>query len=140
MMTSLDQLWKLMEDLEPRFGGSAAARAQARTLPVNVWEDETSFHVEAELPGYRIEDLEIELTGPKLTLHGKRVELGQEGLLPLQRERRGGEFSRTLEFPVAMDGEGAHAQLKNGVLGIRLPKAKSAQPRKITVQSLDRTA
>lgn len=139
MTTAIDRLWQLMEDLEPNFGGLGRAEAR-RVIPVNVWEDETSFRVEMELPGFRIEDVELEVTGPKLALRAKNALPEREGVGILRRERESREFSRSLEFPVAIDGDKVEARMTRGVLTIRLPKSPSAQPRKIAVRAADRTS
>jgi HSP20 family protein len=52
-----------------------------------------------------------------------------------RRERRYGKFSRTIQLPRDLDPEKVRAELRNGLLTIRIPKLASAKPRQIEVQA-----
>lgn len=106
--------------------------------PLNIWEDERNFFVEAELPGLRMEDLEVTMLGDELTLKGERKDPEFKGAAYHRRERGAGRFVRSIRLPAAVDGEHVKASLQDGVLSISLPKAKEAQPRKIQVKNLDK--
>lgn len=123
-------------DLFERGGDRAAARGQ-RFPAVNVWEDEEKLYAEAEVPGLRMEDLEILVQGNELTLKGERKFREQEGVAFHRRERGTGSFCGVVALPVAVDVEKVEAVLENGVLTVRLPKATSARPRKIEVKALN---
>lgn len=103
--------------------------------PVNVWEDEGNLYAEAELPGLKMDDLEVFVLGEDLTIKGKRG--GQE--LPQatyhRRERGAGEFSRVIRLPVDVNADKVGATLRDGVLTVTLPKAESVLPRRIEVKS-----
>ncbi|MBN8644093.1 MAG: Hsp20/alpha crystallin family protein [Planctomycetes bacterium] len=109
--------------------------AESKPFPaLNVWHDEKAFYVEAELPGFTMENIEISLVGPELTLTAaRRIDSGEEGATFLRRERVSGSFSRTIRLPVIVDPEKVTAKLTNGVLTVSLPKAPEALPRKIAV-------
>jgi HSP20 family protein len=116
-----------------------AAGVQPVFPALNVWEDEGAVHVEAELPGWTLDELEIGMTGPALTIAGKRREKPEDGAgrtLRL-RERRSGQtsFERTLEFRTPIDADAVAATLKDGVLTVTLPKAAEAKPRKIEIRT-----
>jgi HSP20 family protein len=102
---------------------------------VNVWEDGETLVVEAELPGLKLEDLEIFVTGNnQLTLKGERkVDAPEKGLRHRQ-ERGFGKFVRTLTLPFAVDANNVDARFENGVLQIKLAKHESAKARKIVVK------
>jgi HSP20 family protein len=105
--------------------------------PVNVWADGDAVRLEAELPGMRLEDLEIFVTGnDQLTLKGERKppEVG-ENAVKHRQERGFGSFVRVLPLPFAVDSNQVEARLENGVLRLRLPKHETAKPRKIVVKS-----
>ncbi|HVZ94056.1 MAG TPA: Hsp20/alpha crystallin family protein [Phycisphaerales bacterium] len=103
--------------------------------PVNVREDENAYTVEAELPGFKMEDVAITLTGNELTVSGSRQCDGEaEGSTWRRRERISGQFSRTLVLSDGVSADKVDASLLNGVLTITLPKAESAKTRKITVR------
>lgn len=107
---------------------------RARAFPaVNAWENEDSIFVEAEVPGMKMEDLEVEVLGRDLCIKGSRTEERSEDTNYHRQERVYGEFTRHLTLDTDVDAEGVKAALKDGVLTITLPKAASAKARKITV-------
>jgi HSP20 family protein len=126
-----------MERLMGAFVSPQPARAAAFHPPVNVWEDEHALHVESELPGYTLENLNITTLGDELTIAGSRQVSTPENNAYLRRERSAGatEFSRTLKIGIPFDAEKVQASLKQGVLTITLPKVAAAKPRKIEVKT-----
>lgn len=109
-----------------------------RSFPaLNVWDDNDCVHVEAELPGVAMEDIEINVVGGELSIKGARKPLnGGNGNRTFHRQERAvGEFSRFLTLPDAIDADKVEATLKNGVLAIKLPKAETAKPRRIQVHA-----
>jgi len=107
----------------------------APTFPaLNLWEDERNLFVEAELPGLKLEDLEIFVQGEELTIKGERKCCAEEGASFHRRERPTGNFRRTVALPMRVDPENVEARLQNGVLTITLPKAQEVLPRKIEVK------
>jgi HSP20 family protein len=116
-------------DLRPRCWG--------RSFPaVNVWEDDEKLYAEAEVPGLKMEDLEILVKGDELTIEGERKGVEQEGVAYHRRERGTGSFCSVVQLPVDVDVDRVEANLENGVLTITMPKAESARPRKIEVKAL----
>jgi HSP20 family protein len=107
---------------------------EGRVPALNIWESEGQVHAEAEVPGLRMEDLEILVKGSELTIKGERKASESAGVGYHRRERGTGPFSGTVRLPVEVDVEKVEAQLENGVLTITLPKAASALPRKIAVR------
>lgn len=103
---------------------------------VNVWEDAESVYVEAELPGLKLEDIELVVVGDELTIKGKRKEVCEEEVCYHRRERGSGSFSRVFRLPVAVNAEKVEATLRDGVLNVIMPKAEEAKPRKIEVKAL----
>lgn len=101
---------------------------------VNLWEDAERVHVEAELPGLQLANLEVQVTGDELTISGERSTLAPEGAAFHRRERGAGSFSRVVHLPCAVDAEGVQAALQQGVLTVTLPKAAEARPRRIEVK------
>lgn len=118
------------------FGGEVPVPfGTAKPFPaLNMWHDAGAFHVEAELPGFSMNDVEISLKGRELTLNAtRRTETGADNAEFLRRERATGTFSRTVRLPVAVDADKVTARLSSGVLSITLPKAAEVLPRKIAV-------
>jgi len=100
---------------------------------LNVWEDEGSFYAEAELPGYKLSDLEITVVKNELTLKGERQLPEDENRTYHRRERPQGAFSRVLYLPAEVNADKVEATFSDGVLHLQLPKAEAAKPRKIPV-------
>jgi len=115
--------------------GNVFAPFAARAFPaLNVWEDDQKLYVEAELPGFAMDDLDVSITGDELTIKGERKEEAAEDVTYHRRERGVGRFSRVLRLPIEVDAEKVAATLRNGVLSLTLPKAQAVMPRKIEVK------
>jgi HSP20 family protein len=101
---------------------------------VNIWDEGENLHAEAEVPGLKLDDLEILIRGSELTIQGERKGVDQEGVKYHRRERGAGSFCNRVELPVEIDADRVEATLDNGVLTLVMPKASSALPRKIEVK------
>lgn len=115
-----------------------AAMNQSRLgMPaVNMWEDESAVHVEAEFPGLTMHDVEVTLDGPTLTIKGTRREQPtDEKTRVLRRERATGEFGVSVSVPGELDHERVSATLEHGVLLVTLPKAAASKARKIEIKT-----
>jgi len=103
---------------------------------LNVWEADSTFHVEAELPGLEMKDVELFITGGnQLRIKTERKPIQVEKGKWLRNERIFGSFVRLIDLPAAVDAEKVKAKLDNGVLHIELPKHESARPRKIDIKT-----
>jgi HSP20 family protein len=99
----------------------------------NVFEQDDTLLVEMEVPGVKNEQIDISVAGDELSVRIDRPEIEQEGVTFHRRERPVGAFTRVLRLPVEVDADKVEAELRDGVLTIKLPKAESAKPRKINV-------
>jgi HSP20 family protein len=97
--------------------------AQREVPPMNIWEDESCFRIEAELPGYSMNDLEVTVMGDQVTIKGARQAPNVEGATYLRRERAAGTFKRTWTLPAEIDADRVEASLTNGILLLTLPKS-----------------
>ncbi|MBL8745228.1 MAG: Hsp20/alpha crystallin family protein [Phycisphaerae bacterium] len=108
--------------------------AMPRFPAINLWQNDTSVFIEAELPGFRPEDIDITVQRDEITLKGSRtLPEPPEGARPIRQERASGTFERVIRLPFAVANEKAVADFKNGVLTLTLPKPAEAQPRKVRV-------
>jgi len=105
--------------------------------PVNLLEERgQGLAVMAELPGVEPSSLKIAGQGRTLTISGeRRRETPTDSAAYHRRERPFGEFSRSIQLPDDFDLAKASASCAAGVLTVRIPKAESAKPRQIAVQS-----
>jgi HSP20 family protein len=112
--------------------GSRTSGAGAFPL-VNVFSDGEDFVLVAEVPGVKKEDLEIQVRGDTLRIHGKKTIAHDDSASVHRRERTAGQFDRTLTLPAEIDAAKVSADYRDGVLTLRLPRAESAKPRTVTI-------
>lgn len=131
------QMQQLQNDMNRLFGRVDGRGWEGGVFPaLNVWEEDEALLVEAELPGLRMEDLEIFVTGNnQLTIKGQRQPCFPEKCTPHRQERSYGAFVRTLTLPFAVDDSRVEAKLENGVLFLHLPKHEKSKPRRIAVKA-----
>ena len=108
----------------------------AFSLAVDVAEDENEYTVRASTPGIAEDEMDITIENNVLTIAGEfQSEVEKEGAQYLVRERRTGQFRRSLSLPATVDEEGITANFDSGVLTIHLPKAEVAKPKRIAIES-----
>jgi HSP20 family protein len=103
--------------------------------PVDILEKGDDLLIRAELPGVKIEDLDVRVEDDVLHLQGQRQETEVEEGRSYRRERSYGAFARSFSLPTTVDAAKIRAQLRQGVLEIVLPKAEEAKPRKVEIQA-----
>ena len=101
--------------------------------PVDVYETGEEIVVIADVPGARGEDVDVSYEDGTLTIRAGVSRPAAAGGRSLLSEYGVGDFTRTLRFGQALDVAGASANVSNGVLTLRLPKAAEARARKIQV-------
>jgi HSP20 family protein len=97
-------------------------------------ESADAYVISADLPGVEEEDVDISLTGNRLSISGHREQSRQEeGLRYHTSERVFGRFTRSFSLPDGADPEHLRAEIANGVLTIAVPKKPELQPKRISV-------
>mgnify|MGYP000740068895 CR=1 FL=1 len=123
---------------ESLFTPSGAQRG-ASFAAVDLSETDDAFHLEAELPGVRADEVEFLVDGRELTLRVRREEVAPESSTDAptrsRRERPVGAFERKFELPSPVDADAVEASLELGILKVRLTKVAADQPRRIAVQA-----
>ena len=101
---------------------------------VELSEDKNNFLVAAELPGLKMEDIEVTLLDGVLTISGERKQERnvEEGAVH-RSERYFGRFERSLTLPSEVAADGVKADYKDGLLTVTLPKTEAAKPKKIGI-------
>jgi HSP20 family protein len=132
-------LGRLRSDLDrlfgDYFGDLERGFVPARGSPaVNLWESESSIQAEAEVPGVRMEDLDLHVVGNELVIRGAPKAGEPAGVTYHRQERGTGQLGRIIRLPAEVDATKVRATLKDGVLTVTLPKAEAARPRKIEVK------
>ncbi|MDX1435255.1 MAG: Hsp20/alpha crystallin family protein [Anaerolineales bacterium] len=103
-------------------------------LPLNVVAQDEAFEITALVPGLESEDVRIEIVENTVSIRGEmKAPDGEVSFL--LREIPAGEFRRTIRLPVDLDSDGAEAEISNGVLTLRVPKAEAVRPKMIEVKA-----
>ena len=120
---------------DPFFRTDFPARStqQAAFAPTfNVVERQDAYYITADVPGVREDDIDVTVQDNYLVISGSRnAEERQEGDNYYVYERRYGNFSRAFSLPDNADADAVEADMKNGVLEVRVAKRESARPRKV---------
>jgi HSP20 family protein len=108
---------------------------RAQTLGVNIREEADAFVLSALVPGLKAEDLNIQVLEDVVRIAGEYPQNGTNESNYLVRELPIGSFARTFRLPAPIDADHVEAEITDGVLSLRLPKAESARPRQIKVNA-----
>jgi HSP20 family protein len=121
--------------LNPAQNGSSATSGTppARRPQYEITETDAGYTLEVSLPGVSREGLEITDEDGELTITGKRAVAFPEGREVLHRETSDASFELVLTHDNTIDAEKIEAELRDGVLQLKLAKAESAKARKISV-------
>jgi HSP20 family protein len=110
-----------------------AADTRALRPRVDVLEDERGITLLADLPGVPRDQLDIKVDGETLTIEGTVATATPQALQPAYVELRVPRFRRAFTLSRELDAGHIEANLKDGVLSLRIPKLEHAQPRRISV-------
>lgn len=115
-----------------REGGWSGISAPA----IDMYQTDNEVVVKATIPGFKADQVQINLTGDVLTLKG---EVKQEDERKDQawhiREHRFGAFERSVALPTAVKTDKAEAVFENGILTVTLPKANEVKPKTINIKA-----
>lgn len=135
----MNQMYKLLTQV----GGpdaappGAATGAPAWAPPVDICERQDGYVLTVELPGVKVEDLEIAFQDGLLTIQGERsrTQDAPEEQFHLL-ERRYGHFRRSITLPRHVQADAIEASTEDGVLHVRVPKVEEAKPTRIEVHAV----
>jgi len=135
-------IWREMDQLQREMNRLFEASSGLRTInslrfpAVNIWTNEEGQFISAEMPGFNVDDINIDATADTLTISGERKrEEASEDSRYHRQERGYGKFSRTIQLPFMIDTESVKASYKDGILNIKLERAEADKPKKIAVKS-----
>lgn len=107
-------------------------------LPVNIYAEADGYTFVAVVPGVKADELSIEAEGNIVKIGGETIApavSADEKVRTLRNEIAYGKFNRAFELPEEIDADKIEANLENGVLTVRVPKAETVKPRTIKVQA-----
>ncbi|ADJ14989.1 Hsp20/alpha crystallin family protein [Halalkalicoccus jeotgali] len=108
---------------QPGFDQDVFGMGGANRMSVDLADRDAEFVVTADAPGFSKEEIDVRVTGRRLTIEAEREEhTEEEEETYLRSERHSESLRRTLQLPEPVEEEGVSATYKNGVLTITLPK------------------
>jgi len=130
--------WDPLRDLialHEQIGQLVGTDAPGWTPPVDMYETATDFILTADLPGLSRDQIDVSVDENRVIIRGERA--GGPIDLPCEQfhrvERGHGRFSRSLPLPDAVDVGRVSADLKDGVLTVRIPKARGRGASRVSV-------
>jgi HSP20 family protein len=103
-------------------------------IPLDVIAEGDDFILVAYVPGVNADDLQIEILENVVTIKGEfHSDLAEEAKM-LRNEIPTGSFARSMRLPSLLNASGAEAEVINGVLKLRVPKAEEAKAKQIKVK------
>ena len=134
MMTLREAMDRLFDDaftrpINLRDGGWSAPA-------VDMYQTDDEVVVKVALPGFKADEVQINVTGDVLSLRGelKREQEEKDKAWHI-REHRWSSFERSVALPTQVKADGANADFENGILTITLPKAEEVKPKTISVKA-----
>ena len=134
MATAHHRFNRLMDDPFFRTDRESAEEMGTWYPVVDMFENDDSFVIKAELPGMGKDDIAVDVKDRVLTLKGERNydnEVKEENYY--RRERSYGKFQRAFSLPTDVDSDKIKADFKDGLLKIEVPKPVEQKPKQITI-------
>jgi HSP20 family protein len=135
----IDVIGHEFDNVLGRFFGPQSNGGQGRAMMtpfgVDIREDADHLYLEADMPGFKKDEVEITFENQTLTISAEKREAKQDEKQGdwLLNERRYARFLRSFTLPPTVDGNKVDAKLEDGVLRVTLNKREETKPRKITV-------
>jgi HSP20 family protein len=135
--SELDRLRRDLSQVLTTPGAQVGLDSPAGVYPfLNVTEDQDNFYIRSEVPGMTMDELDVSVSGRNVTVSGERkIPAEDQRVRYHRREREAGKFRRQFNLSTDIESERVEAKYRHGMLMIILPKAESAKPRKIPINS-----
>jgi len=132
----LSSLHREMDDLFRRTFGQTMETKGVVSPAINTYSKGNTFCVEVEIPGVKMEDLDVSVDGDILTLRGERKESKEvKDEDYMVRESQFGTFIRRMTLPEGVNTDQIHASFDNGILKISMPvEKKLSTGRKVRIE------
>lgn len=140
---SLTELMRVSQSLMDRLDSMPMEGMSGRVvnpIPFDMAETPDALLIEAYLPGFRRDDISVEVRDRRLAIKAERRLPRRENVTWLHVEAPYGTFLRTINLGTDIDVDHIEAGWHEGVLTLHLPKAEEARPRQIPVKQTERMA
>jgi HSP20 family protein len=142
--TSLSTFKHEVNDLIENFLGDSLPNFRGDLFPrIDLAETADALEISAEVPGFKPEEISIDIGDNYLTLSGQHSESCEDGNAEKKFhrvERRMNSFSRAIFLPASIDEEKIEANLSGGILNIRLPKREESRRRRVPVKGAEQSS
>jgi HSP20 family protein len=136
METIVDQVLNNKSECKPEGCESGQGCTSTYTPALDIVETEASYSLLLDLPGVKIDAVQLEMQEDRLLVSGTRAgSTNAENVQVHRQERTVGAFSRSIRLPKLLDLEKIEANFDNGVLQITLPKQAKSLPRTIPIKA-----
>ena len=131
----MDRLFAQALGLHGQWQSATGASTPAWAPALDIAERTDAYLVTVELPGVKLDDLEITLEDGLLTIQGERHFANDSSSEEQfhRVERSSGAFRRAITLPAHVEADAVEASMEDGVLRILVPKAEEAKPKRIQV-------
>jgi len=133
LISIFDDLYRLNREMNKILYGTEGTKNQYWP-EVNIYENENEFMIVSKVPGINKEDLSISFKDNSLKISGTKKSPKKEDVNYHLRERRHGEFERNFLLDEKIDINNINAEVKNGLLLIKVPKSPQTKPVKIDIK------
>jgi HSP20 family protein len=132
MMTLREAMDRLFDDA---FTRPLSLEGRSGAPAIDMYQTGDEVVVKAAIPGFKADDVQINVTGDVLTMRGElRQESENQEKSWQMREQRWSSFERSIILPTQVVADQARAEFEDGILTITLPKAEESRPKTITVK------
>lgn len=139
LVKKIDNLFGFDDDFHDLFNFNNLFRfesGRSYMIPMDLVENENEYIIEAEVPGLKEDEIEIEATFDYLEIHAERRNVvdetkDEDGVKYLRKERTNSKFSRRINFRTPIKPKDAQVTLENGILKIILPKSEEGKTVKL---------
>ena len=122
-----------LKDLVDSFFNETPVKWRNREFPqIELYEGKEDLEIRALVPGIKIENMDIHLVNDSLIIEGEKKN-DYEDHAYLRKERLFGPFKKSIKLPYRVDPNKITAEMKNGILVIRLSKSEEAKPKRIEI-------
>jgi len=127
-----DDIFEL-RNIVDRYFDEMPAHTRKRDFPyISVYEGNDELTIKAFAPGVKSDDINVQLVDNSLIIQGEKKD-DYANQAYIRKERQFGKFNKSVKLPYRVDPDRVSAEMKNGILVIKLVRSEDTKPRKIEI-------